>query len=94
MGELLNTCEEEPLFDECDEIVEDMLFAEVGVCRICMFFDREVGEFWEALSISFSWMSETLDESGLFGKVRWTGGRGVCIGRHIMGSILLQEGDR
>ena len=33
----MDTCEEEPFFDKCDEIVEGMLFAEVGVCRIGMF---------------------------------------------------------
>ena len=94
LGELLDTCEEEPFFEECDEIVEDMLFDEVGICRIFMFFDEEVGEFWEDLFISISWMSETLRGSAFFGKVIWTGGREVCIGRHIMGSILLQEDDR
>ena len=82
------------IFDECDGIVEEMLFAEVGVCRICIFFDEEFGELWEVLSISISWMSETLGGSNLFAKVRWTGVRGVCIGKHIMGSISLQKGDQ
>ena len=94
MGELLDTCEEEPFFDECDEIIEEILFAEVGVCRICMFFDKEVGELWEVLSISISWMIETLGGYNLFGKFSWTEVRVVCIVRHIICSILLQEGDR
>ena len=94
IGRIVGYLWKRAIFDECDEIVEEMLFAEVGVCRICIFFDGEFGELWEVSSISISWMSETLGGSNLFGKVRWTEVRRICIGKHIMGSILLQKGDR
>ena len=32
------------MFDECGEIFEEMLFAEVVFCRISMFVDEEVDE--------------------------------------------------
>ena len=40
----MDTFEEELFFDECDEIFEEMLFAEVVFCRMCMFVDEEAGE--------------------------------------------------
>ena len=46
------------MFDECGEIFEEMLFAEVVFCRISMFVDEEVDELWEFVSIGVSWMSE------------------------------------
>ena len=73
LGELLDTCEEELLFDECDEIFEEILFAEVAFCRICMFVDEEVDELWEVLSIAISWISEIFCGSDLFGKFRLEG---------------------
>ena len=70
MGEYFDTCEEEPCFDECDEIFEVMIFSEVVVCRICIFFDEEGGDLWEVLSISIYGMNETLGGSDLFWKFR------------------------
>ena len=69
LGELLDTCDEEPFFDECDEIFEEMLFAEVVFCRMCMFVDEEVGEWWEVVSIGIFWVSDFFCESDLFEKI-------------------------
>ena len=90
LGELLDTFEEELFFGECDEIFEEMLFAEVVFCRMCMFVDEEAGEWWEVVSIGIFWMSDFFLWIWLIWKNRLSGVGGECIGRHIMGIILLQ----
>ena len=89
LWDLLDTCEEEQFFDNYDERFEEILFAQVVFCRICMFVDEEVGELGEVVDIGISWISEKFWGSDLFGKIKLSGVGGECIGRHIMGIVLL-----
>ena len=82
------------IFDEYDEIFEEMLVAEVVLSLIGTFVDEEVGELWEVVSIGMFWISENFCESDLVGKFRLSWSGGECIGRYITGIILLQEGIR